>query len=212
MPHTAAIAALLDDDDWGIRERAARALAGVGAHAAPHTMAIVALLEDDDSGVRRAAVRALVGLGEHATSHTAAIAALLDDDDWGVREAAVTALGAGLAAHAAPHTAAIARLRLLDLRLRLLDEGALEEGHVRTKQAAANSKRWHRLELGKSPYRGWGRTVATPLLVAAQCGHEAGGDLLIAAGADANRATPAGQTLPFVTRLCGHFAVVAQLS
>jgi NACHT/LRR/PYD domain-containing protein 3 len=86
------IAALLQDEDWSVRQAAVYALQGQVSLARETVQAIAARLEDEDWSVRRAAVYALRGQVSLARETVQAIAALLEDEDSNVRQEAVYAL------------------------------------------------------------------------------------------------------------------------
>ena len=87
--HAGAVAALLEDDDWGVRDAAMQALIRLGKQAVAHA---AMRLEHEEANVRAAALMVLRGLREHAGAHAAAIAARLEDDDHTVQWKAALAL------------------------------------------------------------------------------------------------------------------------
>jgi HEAT repeat protein/Flp pilus assembly protein TadD len=84
----AVLGALLNDEDWAVREAAAEGLGSCGEAKTPALL--VPLLGDDFWRVRSAALRALAGL--KASSCVAQIAALCNDPDEDVRYEAVKTL------------------------------------------------------------------------------------------------------------------------
>ena len=92
----------LGDDQWRVRERAARALGGIGPDASAAVLALRISLRDGDKDVRAQAARALGRIGSAEAETVTALVKALDDCREVVRTEAARALGAfGPAAKAA---------------------------------------------------------------------------------------------------------------
>ncbi|MGK7878070.1 MAG: HEAT repeat domain-containing protein [Xenococcaceae cyanobacterium] len=84
--------AALEDEDSGVRSRAAYALGELSKASEKVVTALLGLLEDEDSGVRSSAASAL-GTGNASERVIAALLGRLEDEDLEVRFSAVFALG-----------------------------------------------------------------------------------------------------------------------
>jgi len=105
----------LEDSDAGIREKACKALGGIGEAAGIHAKTIAGCFEDVSWEVRRAACDALGRMGEPGA---AACVAQLESSNAGVRKTSCEALGS-MGHYAAPHAVALTvRLEDVDSNVR----------------------------------------------------------------------------------------------